>query len=167
MSQFVTPSPPRSRRPATRLASVASLIGAAVLAGPVSAADAPVHHHHRAHETAAQARETVENRITTLHSELNITPDEETKWAAVAQVMRDNEATMQKLVAQRRASVPQELTAVDELKTYERFTQAHVNGLKNLISSFEVLYGAMPTAQQAVADRVFREFGHHDRSQKS
>jgi len=166
MSQFAPPSSRRPRR-TVRLASVVSLLGAAVLAGPISAAAAPVHHHSMAHRDAAQARETVENRISTLHSELNITLDQEAKWAAVAQVMRDNEADMQRLVAERHAAGSQAPTAVEDLKTYERFNQAHVSGLKNLISSFETLYGAMPAPQQAVADHVFRDFGHHNRALKS
>jgi len=45
------------------------------------------------------------------------------------------------------------------LRTYERFTQAHVNGLKTLISSFETLYQGMPDKQKALADQVFRKFG--------
>jgi len=167
MSQIDILSPRRHRRTATRFASVASLIAAAVLAGPISVAAATYHHHAMAHRSAAQARETVENRISTLHAELNITSGEEAKWAAVAQVMRGNEADMEKLVAERRAAAPEGLTAVEDLKTYERFNQAHVDGLKNLISSFETLYGAMPAAQQAVADRVFYEFGHHDHSLRS
>jgi hypothetical protein len=117
--------------------------------------------------TAAQARETVEDRITSLHSRLGITPAEEPSWAAVAQVMRGNEADMQKLISERRNEASQPLTAVEDLKTYERFTQAHVNGLKNLISSFEALYASMPPAQQATADHVFQSFGHHDRSLRS
>ena len=143
----------------TYLTPIAALLGAACLVGPTgAAAQTPAHHHH--HHSAAQARETVEIRIATLHSELNITPDEEGKWGAVAQVMRDNEADMQKMVAERQGAAPQGGSAVDELKTYERFTQAHVSGLKNLISSFETLYAAMPAPQQAIADHVFQHFGH-------
>jgi protein CpxP len=158
----------------TLMSTVASLLGAVILVGPVGVAaqTAPAqptatYHHQVAHRTAAQARETVENRITSLHGELKITLDQESKWAAVAQVMRDNEADMQRLIAQRRAEAPRAFTAVEDLKTYERFTQEHVNGLKNLISSFETLYASMPPSQQAVADHVFMHFGHRDRSLKS
>jgi leucyl aminopeptidase (aminopeptidase T) len=112
-------------------------------------------------------RETVEARITTLHTRLGITPDEEIKWTAVAQVMRDNESDMQRLISERRSAAPHDVTAVEDLKTYEHFTQAHVNGLKNLISSFEVLYSAMPAPQQAVADHVFMSFGKRSTALKS
>ena len=43
--------------------------------------------------------ETVEQRITKLHQDLKITPDQETKWNEVAQDMRENAAAMDKLIA--------------------------------------------------------------------
>jgi hypothetical protein len=161
MSQFQFPAGnPRARR----LLAVVSVIGAACLAGPISvAAQTPAPQHH-AHKSAAQKQETLDARITALHAQLQITPDQEVKWAAVAQVMRDNQAEMQTMVADRRVKSPTGGDAVDELKTYERFSQAHVNGLKNLISSFEALYTTMPAAQQAVADHVFKHFGRGQRS---
>jgi hypothetical protein len=150
-----------------RLVAPASLVGAACLLAPLAAVAqsaptapmAPVHHHHT-HKTAAQARETVNQRIAMLHTRLEITPDEEANWAAVAQVMRDNEARMQQLILERREQPAHSVTAVEDLKSYENFAQAHVGGLKSLISSFETLYAAMPAPQQAVADRVFKHFGH-------
>ena len=51
---------------------------------------------------------------------------------------------------------PQNMTAVDDLKTYQKFAQAHVDGLKNLLSHFEAFYAAMPDAQKKIADEVFR-----------
>jgi hypothetical protein len=149
-----------TRARGAHVATVAALLGAACLIAPIgAAAQATSVHHHR---SAAEAWETLEARIATLHSQLDITPGEEGKWNAVAQVMRSNEADMQKMVAERRGAAPGGGTAVDELKTYERFTQAHVDGLKNLISSFESLYAAMPARQQALADHVFQHFGHRN-----
>jgi len=77
----------------------------------------------------------------------------------VAQAMRENAAAMDKLVASNRATPPQEMTAVDDLKMYQKFAQAHVDGLKNLISSFDALYNSMPEAQKKVADQVFTTSG--------
>lgn len=169
MSRLHTLTTPTFGARAARLAAVAGLFGAACLAGPISAAAQAtvVHHHHLTRKLAYDTKETVEDRITSLHGSLMITPDEETKWAAVAQVMRDNESDMQRMISERRAAPPHEVTAVEDLKTYEHFTQAHVNGLKNLIASFETLYAVMPTPQQAVADTVFAHFGGRDRSLKS
>jgi protein CpxP len=104
--------------------------------------------------------ETVEQRITELHAALKITPDEESKWNGVAQVMRENAAAMQKLTAERAAQAPQSVTAVDDLKAYKKFAQAHVVGLNNLTSSFDTLYDSMPDPQKKVADKVFQSFGH-------
>ena len=66
---------------------------------------------------------------------------------------------MQKLVAERTTTPPQTLTAVQDLKSYEKFTQAHADGLKNLIASFEGLYTSMTDEQKKNADEVFQNFG--------
>ncbi len=109
---------------------------------------------------AAAKGETVEQRITSLHASLKITADEDAKWGKVAQAMRDNEAAMQKLAATRTAQAPQNMTAPQDLMAYQAFAQAHVDGVKNLMSSFDTLYAAMPDAQKKVADQVFMQFGH-------
>ena len=100
--------------------------------------------------------ETVEQRISSLHTALKITPDEDAKWNDVAQAMRDNAAAMDTLVAESRKTPPQSMTAVEDLQMDQKFAQAHVDGLKNLISSFTALYTAMPDAQKKIADGVFR-----------
>jgi hypothetical protein len=148
----------------------AALMGATMLAGPVTparAADMPTQPAQMAAPTQAGAAamatkgETVEQRITTLHTALKITPDENAKWDAVAQAMRENASNMDKLVAEDRKSAPAGMTAMDDLKMYQKVSQAHVDGLKNLISSFSSLYTAMPDAQKKVADSVFQS-SHHD-----
>jgi hypothetical protein len=70
--------------------------------------------------------------------------------------MRDNDATMQKLIAERGAQIKSGLNALDDLKEYEKFAHAHVDGLRNLITSFEILYTSMPPAQKILADHVFQ-----------
>jgi periplasmic protein CpxP/Spy len=105
-------------------------------------------------------QETVEQRISELHASLKITPNEESQWNAVAQVMRVNAANMDKLAMENRTTPPQGRTAVDDLKVYERFARAHVDGLTNLLTSFEQLYAVMPDAQKKNADAVFQTFGH-------
>jgi hypothetical protein len=110
--------------------------------------------------------ETVEQRISTLHAALKITSDEDAKWNAVAQTMRENAASMDKLVAEGRTTAPQNMTAVDDLRMYQKFSQAHVDGLKNLIASFSALYAAMPDAQKKIADGVF-ESSHQNASARS
>ena len=110
--------------------------------------------------TAVQSKpETVEDRITSLHDALKITAAEEADWTAVAVAMRNNAAAMEKLAAEKTAKDPATLTAVDDLKNYELFAQAHVTGLKKLITAFDKLYGAMPPAQKKIADEVFQRSG--------
>ena len=103
--------------------------------------------------------ESVEQRITTLHTALKIMPGQEPLWNAVAQAMRENATAMDKIVAQARTTPPQNMTAVEDLKMYQKFAQAHIDGLKNLIVSFEKLYAAMPDAQKKITDDVFRTSG--------
>jgi hypothetical protein len=102
--------------------------------------------------------ETVEQRITALKSALKITPDQEPKWSKVATAMRENAAAMDRLVQDKRAKA-NTMTAVEDLKTYQDFTQAHLDGLKNLTSAFKALYESMPADQKKNADQVFQSFG--------
>jgi len=111
--------------------------------------------------------ETVEQRITSLHTALKITPEEESKWNNVAQAMRENAAALQKLAAERTTQAPQGMTAVDDLKAYEKFAQAHVDGLKNLTSAFQTLYDSMPDPQKKVADQVFKSSGRERAASRS
>ena len=108
-------------------------------------------------EATSSKPETVEQRITSLKTALKITSDQESKWNAVATAMRENAAAMDKLVTEKRAK--SDMTAVDDLKTYQDFTQAHLDGLKNLTSAFESLYDSMPADQKKNADQVFQSFG--------
>ena len=97
----------------------------------------------------------VEARIKTLHAQLKINSGEETQWQAVAQVMRDNASAVGSLVEQRKAQAGQ-MTAVDDLKSYEAITDAHADGLKKLIPAFETLYASMSDDQKKTADTLFQ-----------
>jgi len=162
----------RSLAVSARSVAIATLMGATMLVSPLIAARADTVQtaaiqlaQAAAPQTKAAAGatetkgETVEQRITSLHVALKITPDEDAKWNAVAQSMRENAAAMDKLLADTRTTPPQNMTAVDDLKMYQKFSEAHVTGLKNLISSFSALYAAMPDAQKKNADMVFQTSG--------
>ena len=103
--------------------------------------------------------DTVEQRITELHNSLKITHDQEKKWTAVATDMRDNAVAMDKLVATEKSTPAASKTAVYDLKMYQKFSQAHVDGLKNLLSSFESLYASMSDSQKKIADDIFQASG--------
>jgi len=145
--------------PSVRTVAIAALLGTTMLASPLTAARAEqaVAPQNQAAKAATNETkgETVEQRITSLHAALKITAEQATQWNAVAQAMRENAANMDKLVAATRTTPPQNMSAVDDLKSYQKFAQAHVDGLKNLIASFEKLYAAMPDTQKKVADTVF------------
>src|SRR5438552_2681691 len=141
MSSFIHPI--AASAPIMRSIAIAALMGATMLATPLSAARAEQAVAQQTQATAGAAvtkGETVEQRITTLRASLKITSAQDVQWNAVAQAMRENAANMDKLVAVNRTTPPQSMSAVDDLKSYQRFAQAHVDGLKNLIASFEKLY---------------------------
>jgi hypothetical protein len=147
--------------------AIAALMGATMLASPLQAARADVGKPIiLVQDTTTQpaapamkramAKESVETRITDLHTSLKITPDEESKWNDVAQAMRDNEKANQDLAAKwADKGNPASMTAVQDLDRYQAFAQAHADGLKNLTSAFNSLYKAMPDAQKKNADMVF------------
>jgi periplasmic protein CpxP/Spy len=150
------------RRGAITASLARSVAFAALMSAPLAAAPLMMAHAQsrpmQAATNAEQKAEGVEQRITQLHAQLKITPDEESKWNSVAQAMRDNASNMEKLVAEKRQQAPQNMTAVDDLKTYQEFAQAHVDGLKNLTSAFSSLYDSMPDQQKKAADQVFANF---------
>lgn len=146
--------------PIARTIAIASLAGTTLLVG---AAVAQVSDQDKTRPPAAAAAtsnkpETVEQRIATLKTALKITPDQETKWNGVAQAMRDNASKMEKLVATKRAIPPEKTTAVDDLKTYQEFTEARLDGLKHLTSAFKSLYDSMTPEQKKNADLVFERY---------
>jgi len=147
--------------PLARSLAIASLTGAALLAGALSPATAQTPSDQKPPAAAAATSskpETVEQRITTLKTALKITPDQESKWNGVAQAMRDNASRMEKLVAAKRAIPPEKTTAIDDLKTYQEFAEAHLDGLKHLTSTFKTLYNAMTPDQKKNADVVFEKY---------
>ena len=75
------------------------------------------------------------------------------------------DAIMDKLVQEKKPQMAN-MTAVEDLKTYEDFTKAHLDGMKNLRSSFESLYSAMPDAQKKNADKVFQSYGPNGSGQQ-
>jgi hypothetical protein len=102
----------------------------------------------------------VEQRITDLHNKLHITADQEAQWSKVAQVMRDNATAIRARVDERSTNL-KTMTAVDDLKSYGLLADAHADGLKRLIPTFETLYASMTPDQQKDADRVFGERQRH------
>jgi protein CpxP len=141
-----------------RTAAVTALLGTVALAGTTPAFAQNGGKPPAAAAATSSKPETVDQRIASLKTALKITPDQESKWKDVAQAMKDNAAAMDKLVQEKKPKMTN-MTAVEDLKTYEEFTKAHLDGMKNLRSSFESLYSAMPDAQKKNADHVFQSYG--------
>lgn len=148
--------------PVRRALAVAGLVGASLTVGFLAPADAQTKPDSGKPPAAAAATsskpETVEQRISSLKVALKITPDQESKWDGVAKAMRDNASSMDKLVHEKQGKMAN-LNAVDDLKTYQEFSQAHLDGLKNLTSAFKSLYDTMTPDQQKNADHVFDSYG--------
>jgi hypothetical protein len=141
-----------------RSIAIASLMGAALLVSPAMAQTAEPKPPAASAATSSKP-ETVEQRIVSLKASLKITADQEAKWTAVATAMRENAAAMDKLVTAKRAQPAASMTAIDDLGTYQEFSQAHLDGLKNLIPAFKALYDSMPSDQKKNADQVFQKYG--------
>lgn len=156
-------------RPA-RPVALAALMGLSLLAFPLAAARADNSSAQQPAPTASMRSdaakeatgvrpETVEQRIASLHAKLQITSDQEQKWQAVAQVMRENASAIEKLVAAKRsAQTSENMTALDDLMTYQQFAETHVQGLRNLTTAFQALYESMPSSQKKVVDEAFQKY---------
>jgi periplasmic protein CpxP/Spy len=152
--------------PVVRSLAIATFAGAVLVAGSLGPASAQTGGSGKPPAAAAATSnkpETVEQRIIALKTALKITPDQESKWNGVAQAMRDNASMMDKLVQDKRAKAAS-MTAVDDLETYQDFSKAHLDGLKNLTSAFKSLYSSMPADQKKNADQVFQSFGPSSKS---
>jgi hypothetical protein len=142
------------------LATAVSMGGAfAQTAAPAAAPDTT------ASAPAAKAghERNVEDRIAYLHSQLKITPAQETQWKAFADVMRSNGETMGQLFEQRKAAA--NVNALDDMKQYATIAQAHADGMKKLVDAFDPLYTSLSPEQKKLADATFHqggpEGGHH------
>ena|SRR5450759_154646 len=138
---------------AARAVTAAALVAIIAFAsGPVIAAK-------------ASAQDRVEARITNMHAKLKITAAQEDQWASVAQVMRDNEKTVEPLIKARREN-GKTMTAVDDLKSYGEITDAHADGIKKFTPVFATLYAGMSDNQKQEADALFRHGGKRSKKGK-
>jgi protein CpxP len=101
------------------------------------------------------AEKRVERRIKELHSQLQITPAEETQWNEFAQVMRGNARDMDQAFMQRAQQFPR-MNAVQNMQSYEQLSREHAQRVEKLVPAFQKLYDAMPDRQKRLADQVFR-----------
>jgi hypothetical protein len=105
-----------------------------------------------------------ESRINDLRTKLQITPAEEPRFNALADVMRANAQAMEALLDEREKDTDQ--TAVGELRWYERLTDAHADSLKKFVPAFAALYGTLSDSQKKTADTMFQQFAQRSLPQK-
>lgn len=102
---------------------------------------------------------SVDERIAQLRRDLKITSAQEQDWQSVAQAMKSNAQDMESLIEQTRTQAPRERrNALEDLQVYQKFAQAHADGLQKLSTAFATLYNGMNPEQKANADKVFRSF---------
>ena len=116
------------------------------------------------HSTATprSQEDRVETRIKELHQKLKITAAQESQWNGFAEVMRDNAQTVDAVLKERSENI-HSMSAVDDLRSYQKLADAHADGLKKLVPAFEALYNTMSQDQKKTADAVFAE--HEKRPQ--
>jgi periplasmic protein CpxP/Spy len=98
---------------------------------------------------------TVEQRIAELHSQLQITPEQQPQWDQFAQVMRDNAKTMDDTFKARMKTMPT-MTAPENMESYAQVTVDHARDVQNLVPPFKTLYATMSDNQKHIADEMFR-----------
>jgi protein CpxP len=99
--------------------------------------------------------DVVEQKITELHTELNITDQQSKPWDAFAQTMRDN-ATKTDAAFRDRASKLSGMNADDAMKSYAALAQQHAENMQKLSSTFSDLYAVLSPEQKQVADAMYR-----------
>ena len=97
----------------------------------------------------------VEAHIKQLHTQLQITPAEQSQWDQFAQVMRDNARDMDRAFMERAQQFPT-MNAVQDMQSYEQIAEAHVRHLQKLVPAFHNIYNEMPEQQKKLTDQVFR-----------
>jgi protein CpxP len=142
--------------------AAARAVAAAALVAIIAFASGPA----TAAKASAQARvDRVEARITDMHAKLKITQAQEDQWGKVAQVLRDNEKTIEPLIKARNEN-SKTMNAVDDLKSYGEITDAHADGIKKFTPVFATLYDSMSDAQKKTADTLFRHGGKMSKKHK-
>lgn len=115
---------------------------------------------------AQRRADSVERRITELHTQLAITDQQSKQWDAFAQTMRDNAQNTGQAFRDRSQKLSS-MSAPDAMKSYADLTQVHADNMKKLSSSFADLYAVLSDEQKQTADTLYRNQklthgkGHH------
>lgn len=130
---------------------------------------APVGANHQPAASTAEAKQSgrrdaaVEQRIADLHSRLHISQGQEQQWEQFAGVMRDNARNMDQSYEERSQRI-QQMSAVDNMRSYAQLAEAHAQDVQKLVPAFQTLYGSLSPEQKRTADQLFRSYA--ERSQQ-
>lgn len=150
--------------------AIVGLGGAAAAAGPAGAGNPTIVHASSPPSGQGAASPStghnqvahIEQRIIDLRTKLQITPAQSGQWDQVAQVMRDNAASIDAAFDQRVKALPG-MTAPENLQSYEALATEHAQEAQKLVPAFQVLYDTMSDSQRHRADQVFRDdAGRHE-----
>lgn len=144
---------------AGRTLAATTIFGAFLVLAPLQqgyAQDAASSKQAEAGHTIRQDKDHSEDRIKELHGKLHITAEQEEPWSKVAEIMRENGRAFHALLTVRSGKL-KEMTALDDLNSYQLLANEHADGLRRLIPAFTSLYATMTPAQQKITDHVFRE----------
>jgi periplasmic protein CpxP/Spy len=104
----------------------------------------------QAQAPAAAPAQNVEARLAQLHQQLQIAPAQEPRFAAFADVMRENARMMP-------PAPPANPSAVDDLRLAIQGSEEELGALNRLLPPLQALYASLSPAQQKIADQVFRQ----------
>ncbi|HEX5455069.1 MAG TPA: Spy/CpxP family protein refolding chaperone [Stellaceae bacterium] len=94
----------------------------------------------------------IEQQINELRKKLKITQPQQAAFDGLAQVMRQNAQSMDALAQQQQQNQPG--SAVEDLRTAVRFSEAETEGLKRLLPALETLYNSLSDQQKRTVDQV-------------
>ena len=100
---------------------------------------------------AQQPAQNVETSIAQLRQRLQITPAQEPRFEALANVMRQNARMMPN------APPPTNLDPIQGLRFAIQAGEQELVGLKRMLPALEALYARLSPTQQRTADQVFRQ----------
>lgn len=136
--------------------SLALLAGTAVAQSTAPASSTSSSAAPSATKTHAEKRaDMVEQQITDLHEQLQITDAQSKQWDAYTEVMRDN-ARRASEAFQQRAQKMSTMNADEVMKSYAQLAQMHAEDMQKLSSAWSDVYAALSAEQRQTADALFQ-----------
>jgi len=99
--------------------------------------------------------EQTEDQVANLKAALKITPEQQGKWDALVQVMKDNAKDLDDLRKARTKS-RKDMNAIEDMNNYVQVSESHLAGMKKMLPTFEDLYKSMSDEQKKNADSIFK-----------